>query len=86
MLISHEINGAIPFAPTIKITMTKEEKDKLIKTLNQMIERSNESISIWTRLVEQGKYPTEDCLKHINISNQQKEACLKIIKEYETRR
>ena len=69
---------------TPKITMTKEEKDKLIKTLNQMIERSNKSISIWTRLMEQGKYPTEDCLKHININKQQKEACLKIIKEYET--
>ena len=64
--------------------MTQEEKDKLIEILNQMIERSNKSISIWTCLMEQNKYPTENCLKHININNQQKEACLKIIKEYET--
>ncbi len=36
--------------------------------------------------MEQGKYPTEDCLEHINISNQQKEACLKIIEKYDTRK
>jgi uncharacterized protein YeaC (DUF1315 family) len=66
--------------------MTQEDKDKLLKKLNQMVEHSNKAITIWTRLMEQGKYPPEDCLVHINLSNQQKEACLKMIRKYDTRR
>lgn len=66
--------------------MTQEEKDKLIEILNQMVERSNKAITIWTNLMEQGKYPTGACLEQINISNQQKEACLKIIRKYDTER
>lgn len=66
--------------------MTREEKNKLIEILNQIVERSDKAITIWTRLMEQGKYPTEDCLEHINLSNQQKEAYLKIIREYDTRK
>lgn len=65
--------------------MTQEEKDKLLEKLNQMVEHSNKAITIWTNLMEQGKYPTEDCLEHINISNQQKEACLKMIRKYDTK-
>ena len=49
--------------------MTQEEKNKLIAKLNQMVERSNKAITIWTRLMEQGQYPMQDCLEHIEISN-----------------
>ena len=66
--------------------MTREEKDKLLKKLNQMLEKSNEAISIWVRLMENDKYPKEDCLKQINISNQQKEAIIKMIEKYDTGR
>lgn len=61
--------------------MTQEEKDKLFEQLNQMVELCNQSITIWTRLMEQGNYPTEKCLEHINLNNQQKEACFSIIKK-----
>lgn len=64
--------------------MTQEDKDKLLEKLHQMVERSNQSITIWTRLMEQNKYPTEDCLEHINLSNKTKEAYLKIIRKYDT--
>lgn len=33
MLISHEINGAIPFAPTIKNNMIQKDKELLLKDL-----------------------------------------------------
>ena len=66
--------------------MTQEDKDKLLKKLNQMLEKSNEAISIWVRLMENDKYPKEDCLKQINISNQQKEAIIKMIEKYDTGR
>lgn len=66
--------------------MTQEDIDKLLKKLYQMLEKCDKAISIWKNLMEQGKYPTEDCLEHINISNQQKEACLKIIRKYDTRK
>ena len=65
--------------------MTQEDIDKLLKKLYQMLEKSDKAISIWKNLMEQGKYPTEDCLEHINISNQQKEACLKMIRKYDTK-
>lgn len=64
--------------------MTQEDKDKLLEKLHQMVERSNKSITIWTRLMEQNKYPTEDCLEHINLSNKTKEAYLKMIRKYDT--
>ena len=66
--------------------MTQEEKNKLIAKLNQMVERSNKAITIWTRLMEQGQYPMQDCLEHIEISNKTKESCLEMIKKYDTRR
>ena len=66
--------------------MTQEDIDKLLKKLYQMLEKCDEAISIWKNLMEQGKYPTEDCLEHININNQQKEACLKMIRKYDTRK
>ena len=66
--------------------MTQEDIDKLLKKLYQMLEKCDKAISIWKNLMEQGKYPTEDCLEHINISNQQKEACLKMIEKYDTRK
>ena len=66
--------------------MTQEEKNKLITKLNQMVERSNKAITIWTRLMEQGQYPMQDCLEHIEISNKTKESCFEIIKKYDTRR
>lgn len=62
--------------------MTQEETNKLLETLNQIVERCNKAITIWTNLMEQGKYPKEDCLEHINLSNQQKEACLELIRKY----
>lgn len=63
--------------------MTQEEKDKLLKILNQMLEKSDEAISIWNRLLETNEYPEEDCLEQIVINNQQKKAIIKIIKNYE---
>lgn len=33
--------------------------------------------------MENDKYPKEDCLKQINISNQQKESILKMIEKYD---
>lgn len=66
--------------------MTQEDKNKLLEKLNQMVECSNKAIAIWTNLMEQGKYPMENCLEHINRSNQQKEACLKMIRKYDTRK
>lgn len=65
--------------------MTQEDKDKLLEKLHQMVEHCNKSITIWTRLMEQGKYPMEDCLEHINTNIQQKKACLKMIIKYDTR-
>lgn len=62
--------------------MTQEDKDKLLGKLNQMLEKSDKAISIWVGLMENDKYPKEDCLKQINISNQQKEAILKMIEKY----
>ena len=62
--------------------MTQEETNKLLETLNQIVERCNKAITIWTSLMEQGKYPKEDCLEHINLNNQQKEACLELIRKY----
>ena len=66
--------------------MTQEEKDKLIEKLNQMVELSNKSITIWTKLMEQCNYPKKVCLEQININNQEKEACFKIIRKYDTYR
>lgn len=66
--------------------MTQEDKDKLLEKLNQMVELSNKAITIWTSLMECGKYPAEDCLKQIHINNKTKELCLKLIEEYDTRR
>ena len=66
--------------------MTQEDIDKLLKNLYQMLEKCDKAISIWKNLMEQGKYPTEDCLEHININNQQKDACLKMIRKYDTRK
>ena len=66
--------------------MTQEEKNKLIAKLNQMVERSNKAIAFWTHLMEQGQYPMQDCLDHIEISNKTKESCLEMIKKYDTRR
>lgn len=66
--------------------MTQEEKNKLIIKLNQMVEQSNTAITIWTRLMEQGQYPMQDCLEHIEISNKTKESCLEMIKKYDTER
>ena len=66
--------------------MTQKEKEKLLEKLNQMLEKSDKAISIWVGLMENDKYPKEDCLKQINISNQQKEAILKMIEKYEARR
>lgn len=66
--------------------MTQEEIDKLLEKLNQMVERSNKAITIWTRLMEQGQYPMQDCLEHIEISNKIKESYLKLIKKYDKRR
>ena len=63
--------------------MKQEDKDKLLEKLNQMLEKSDKAISIWVRLMENDKYPKEDCLKQINISNQQKESILKMIEKYE---
>lgn len=66
--------------------MTQEDIDKLLKKLYQMLEKCDKAISIWKNLMEQGKYPTEDCLEHININNQQKDTCLKMIRKYDTRK
>lgn len=65
--------------------MTQEEKNKLIAKLNQMVERSNKAIAFWTRLMEQGQYPMQDCLERIEISNKTKESCLEMIKKYDTK-
>ena len=43
--------------------MTQEEKDELLKKLNQMIELSDRTISIWTILMNQGAYPIEYCFE-----------------------
>lgn len=65
--------------------MTQEElKDELLEKFNQLLELSNKSINRWTRLMEQDKYPTEDCLEHINFNNKTKEECLKFIRKYGT--
>lgn len=66
--------------------MEQKDKDKLLDKLNQMLEHSNKAISIWTDLMEQGKYPKEDCLKQIDISNQQKNSILKMIEMYGTKK
>lgn len=66
--------------------MEQKDTDKLLKKLHQMLEKSNKAISIWIELMKKDKYPKEDCLKQIDISNQQKKAILKMIKNYETRR
>lgn len=66
--------------------MKQEDKDKLLETLNQMVQLSNKVNTIWTSLMEQGKYPVGNCLEHIYLNNQQKEECIKIIKNYGTRR
>ena len=63
--------------------MTQEDKDKLLEKLNQMVELSNKAITIWTSLMECGKYPAEDCLKQIHINNETKESCLKLIEKIE---
>ena len=63
--------------------MTQEEKDKLLEKLNQMLEKSDKAISIWNRLLETNEYPEENCLKQIDINNQQKKAIIKMIKKYE---
>ena len=66
--------------------MTQEENDKLLEKLNQMVERSNKAITIWTNLMERAEYPAEVCLKQIHIINKTKESYLKLIEEYDTRR
>ena len=66
--------------------MTIEETDRLLGKLNQMLEKSDKAISIWMDLMEQDKYPKEDCLKQIDISNQQKNAILKMIEMYGTKK
>lgn len=66
--------------------MEKKETDRLLEKLNQMLKSSNKAISIWTNLMKDNKYPKEDCIKHIDMSNKQKEAILKLIYKYETRR
>lgn len=65
--------------------MEQEElKDELLEKYNQLLELSNKSITRWTRLMEQDKYPTEDCLEQINFNNKTKEECLKMIRKYST--
>lgn len=66
--------------------MTQKEKDKLLEKLNQMLEKSDKAISFWIELMKNDKYPKEDCLKQIDISNKQKESILKMIEKYETKR
>ena len=60
--------------------MTQEEKDELLKKLNQMIELSDRTISIWTILMNQGAYPVEYCFEQINLSNRLKEEYLNLKK------
>lgn len=66
--------------------MKQENKDKLLEHINQIVELSNKVNTIWTSLMEQGKYHIGDCLEHIYLNNQQKEECLKTIRNYGTRR
>jgi hypothetical protein len=66
--------------------MKQEDKDKLLEHINQIVELSNKVNTIWISLREQGKYPIGDCLEHIYRNNQQKEECIKIIRNYGTRR
>ena len=66
--------------------MKREDKDKLLEKLNQMLEKSDEAISIWNRLLKTNEYPEETCLKQIDINNQQKKAILKMIEKHETRK
>lgn len=66
--------------------MKQKYKDKLLEHINQMVEFSNEVNTIWTSSMEQGKYPIGDCLEHIYRNNQQKEECIKTIKNYGTKR
>lgn len=64
--------------------MEQEDKDKLVEKFNQLLELSNKSITLWNCLMEQGIYPTKDCLEHINLNNKTKEECLKFIRKYGT--
>lgn len=64
--------------------MEQEDKDKLVEKFNQLLELSNKSINLWNLLMEQGIYPTKDCLEHINLNNKTKEECLKFIRKYGT--
>lgn len=61
--------------------MTQKEKDEMLKKLDQMIELSDRTISIWTILMNQGAYPIEYCFEHINLSNLLKEEYLKLKKQ-----
>lgn len=64
--------------------MEQEDKDKLVEKFNQLLEFSNKSITLWNLLMEQGIYPTKDCLEHISLNNKTKEECLKFIRKYDT--
>lgn len=50
--------------------MTQEEKDQVIKILEENITLCDQSISLWKSLKN---YPTEDILNQIKINEEQKE-------------
>lgn len=53
----------------------------MLKKLDQMIELSDRTNSIWTILMNQGAYPIEYCFEQINLSNLLKEEYLKLKKQ-----
>lgn len=63
--------------------MRQEEKDKIIRTYEEVLKKCDESISIWTSLMNNdvSGFSKNDCLEHISIQQSQKELVIKLIED-----
>ena len=63
--------------------MRQEEKDKAIRTYEEVLKKCDDSISMWTSLMNNdvSGFSKNDCLKHISIQQRQKDLIIKLIED-----
>lgn len=63
--------------------MRQEEKDKVIRTYEEVLKKCDDSISMWTSLMNNAVsgFSKNDCLEHISIQQKQKDLIIKLIKD-----
>lgn len=63
--------------------MRQEEKDKAIRTSEEILKKCDDSISMWISLMNNdvSGFSKNDCLEHISIQENQKELIVNLIEE-----